>query len=87
MNNKKYYYIQFVANFTEELDIRVYVPGGLTTKQINQWEDEYGEIQDAYGKENDEDYSEFDIKDAIKSAAEKSGVEFEYPKVEYTIYI
>jgi hypothetical protein len=87
MNNKKYYYIQFLGNCTEDPDIRLYVLGGLTENQLENWRGEFEKIQTAYEKEHEGDFSEYDVKDAIESAAEKLGIGFEYPKVEYTIYI
>ena len=87
MDNIKYYNIQFLGNCADGPNIRVHIPKGLTESQLNDWKNEFEEIQTVYGKDNDDDFSEFSIHDAIKSSAEKLNIEFEYPKVDYTIYI
>ena len=85
--NVKYYNIRFTGNCTEEPDIRLSVPEGLTETWLKNWDSEIQKIQTAYGEEHNENFSAFDIKNAIESAAEKLGIEIEYPKADYTIYI
>ena len=87
MNKNKYFYIQFLGNCTQEPDIRVHVSEGLTKSRLDDWEEALNLIQDDYGNKHDDDFSDFDIKEAIKSAAEILNIEFDYPKVDYTIYI
>ena len=87
MNENKYFHIQFLGNCTQEPDIRVHVPGGLTKSRLDDWEEALSLIQDDYGNKHDDDFSDFDIKEAIKSAAEKLNIEFDYPEVDYTVYL
>lgn len=86
MGSTKFYYIRFLDNCTNGFDIRVYVPKGLTYNKLTKWEEKINKIQDAYNKKYD-DSSEFDIYDIIREAANKLGIQYEYPKFEYTINI
>ena len=85
--NDRYCNIQFTGNFEDSPDIRVYVPRGVTERQLEKWQNEYEKIQTEHGKNNNEDYSEFNVKGAIETAADKLNIEYKYPKVDYTVYI
>ena len=88
---EKYYWIQIqescdVGLAGKHLDIRFHVPEGLTREQVKALEAEISDAICEYGEEHD-DYSDMDYHTILKNAAEKLNINFEYPKVDYTIYV
>lgn len=88
----KYYWIQIQENCNvglagQHLDIRLHVPEGLTKEQAKALDDEITNAMCEYGEEHDGDYSAMDYHIVLNKAAEKLNIKFEYPKVDYTIYV
>ena len=90
--NKKYYWIQITENCNvglagTNLDIRIWVPDGLTKEQIDEFENEMDDAMNEYGEENNGDYAEMDYHTIVKQAAEKLHIKYQYPETDYTIYL
>jgi hypothetical protein len=89
---KKLFWISFLSNTLNhnnehDINICVYVPVGITEKQAKDLEENYDKYVEAWGTENDGDYSEFSYHDAIRDTFFEIGVQYEYPKADYTIYV
>ena len=90
--DKKYYWINFVSNTLNhnnehDINISVHVSSGMTKNQVEEMEEKYDECVEKWGNENDDDFSAFSHHDAIRTAFNEIGVEYEYPKTDYTIYV
>jgi len=86
---EKYYWFQITENCPnmsgKELDIRFRVSAGLTKKQAMDFEEAVNAEIEAYSDDHDGDFSEINYYTVLEKAAEKLGIAFEYPKVDYTI--
>lgn len=83
----KIYWLQITGQCGNETDIRIHIPDGITKKQADELSKKLDEITTEYGQRNDEDFSYFNYHIAIKDAAKALNIEYEYPKVDYTIYV
>ena len=88
----KLFWIGFISNTLNrncehDVNICVHVPTGISEGQAKELEEAYDTYVEAWGAENDDDFSEFSYRDAIRDAFSKIGVKYEYPQPDYTIYV
>jgi len=99
---QRFYHIQFLdSNFrnlsdNECIDIRIFVPHGLTEQQANEFNVEFESSVSEYRDkldgnlefDDDEDLDDdIDYNNLIEKTAKKLNIQFEYPKVDFTIYV
>ena len=89
---KKLYSVAFVSNTLNhnnesEVNICVFIPSGMTEEQAMKLEEVYERIVEEWGIEHDEDYEGFSHHIAISNSFAEIGLEYEYPKPDYTISV
>ena len=84
---KKIYWLQILQQCSDEPDIRVNIPNGLTLEQIADIERRINDKIDSYGEENDGDYAHFDYDEMLEKVLGDMGINYSYPPIEHTIYI
>jgi len=88
MVDKRYYNILFSASVnSEEFEIHVYVPAGLTQIQVNDWKNELKKIENKYGEKHNGDFYYFEIEKALFLSAQKLNIKYTKPKIDYTVFI
>lgn len=70
-----------------DLDIRIRILSNFTDEQVAEVDKRMNDAMDCYGKENNDDYCEFDHGEAFEKVLEDMGIVYEYPPVDRTIYI
>jgi hypothetical protein len=91
-NINKYFWIAFQSNTPNrnlrlDTDIRLFVPSGITKEQAEVLKRAFDDCAEDWDQQNDGDFSEFDCYNAIGEAFGTIGVQYEYPIIDYTIYI
>ena len=89
---EKFFWIQIEENCPinmagKGLDIRFFISNGLSKKQVKELDEEIQYAITEYGEANDGDYAELDYYSIIESVTEKLNIKYEYPQVDYTIYV
>ena len=84
---KKIYWLQVAGQFGTDLDIRINIPAGLTLDQTAEIEQHVNDTIELNGIEDNGDYERFSYNEAVEKVLDEMGVIYEYPSVEYTIYL
>jgi len=83
----KAHWIAFEKGICGDIVSRIFIPNGITKAQAKLLDCAFQGIMTQYGEENDDDFGEFDVCAAIEAVCNAMGIEFEYPPVDYTIYV
>ena len=89
--NRRYYNVEFAENclnqrMENERIALIHFPKGITKEELDKVEEYIVDEMNEY-EEDFDDLDEFDINIAIEDAIGTLEIEFEYPTVDYTVYL
>ena len=84
---KKYFWINFKGQCDNKTDINIFVHSGINDEQAKRLEEAFEGYITEWGNDNNGDYEAFDYYDGIREAFGAIGVQYEYPQIDYTIYV
>jgi hypothetical protein len=83
---KEFLVIDIQDNQEESLHV-FRVPGDTTEDQLNLISEALEELSEDWGLNNEDDYSGFCYKDAVREACDRAGIEYTPIETDVTLYI
>ena len=84
---RKIYWLQIAGQCGNDTDIRIRIPAGIAKEQADIFEVKLNEAIGKYGAQFDGDFLGLDYFDTLEEVAEDMQIEYEFAKVDYTIWI